>query len=353
MNKSQVLLLFVCVTVLVTSCKKADFNKDSGTDNSTTEQISKIETSWDGISEKNESDNSSPKLEFAASPVMIKGEMDRVNQKYQEYLSNLGTGSSSVLRIGNWVGVIKNDANCVGYDEIEIYMDCEDNNSATKWDGSGGSYRPSTWVINSNARMKYCIVPGNDFHAYSDASAGAFRYAVLRVTTNFYSDAFETNRYYDNEDHNNANTAWYQPWSGSGFSIKGSTNQTTSIYRTYIDGNSLLSFHVFDAGRLTPTTFVQWPDFNGMSYGVFGCCIPLRNTSDPNYSSILYTDDEDANNFNYFSADEDVSAFYPAAGYSFDASNPLIAIVEGVYKAGGFFNHGGYIDTQMFLTKVR
>ena len=132
-------------------------------------------------------------------------------------------------------------------------------------------------------------------------------------------------------------------------------NASTSVYRTYIDGNSLLSFHVFDAYRLSTTTFTQWPDFAGMSYGVFGYSgsIPIRNTSDPNYWATFYTDDQDQNNFNYFSADEDVSAYWPQAGYSFDASNPLQNIVDGVYKSGTFFYHGGYIDTEVWITKVR
>ncbi|HEX6171249.1 MAG TPA: hypothetical protein VFZ33_16295 [Chitinophagaceae bacterium] len=353
MSKSKLLLLLIYIAFLVTSCKKTDSEKDSATANSTTEQIAKIETDWDGISKKNDNDLSSPKEEFAASPAMIKENMDRVNQKYQEYVSNLGTGSGSVMKIGNWVGVIKNGSGCNGYDEIEIYMDCEDANPQTKWDG--GLYRPSTWVIGNNARMKFCIVPSIDFHAFVDPVEGGFRYAVLRVTTNLLSDAFETNRYFDNEDNNNQNTAWYQPWStgGAGYSIKGSTNANTSVYRTYIDGNSLLSFHVFDPFRLPQTTFVQWPDFAGMSYGVFGCCIPVRNTSDPNYWARFYTDDQDQNNFNYFSADEDVSAYYPQPGYSFDASNPLNAIVNGVYKAGTFFYHGGYIDTEVQINKVR
>jgi len=350
------LLLLAALLVLftITSCKKSDLTDNSTSENSITEEISKIETSWDGVSEKNDHDYSSPKKEFAANPVMIKEEMNRVNQKYQEYLSNLGTASGSALRIGNWVGVIKNGsgATCNGYDEVYIAMDCEDNTPKTGWDPYGGSYRPDWW-IDGNAAMRFCIVPGNDFHAFSDPTYGAFSYAVLRVTTNFYTDAFEINRYLDNEDRRNANSAWYGPWGGSSYSIKGSSNPSTSIYRTYIDGNSLLSFHVFDGYRLTPTTFTQWPDFNGMSYGVFGCCIPVRNTSDPNYTSILHTDDEDENNFDYFAAEEDVSQWWPQPGYSFDASNPLVGIVEGVYKSGSFFNHGGYIDTEFRLNKVR
>lgn len=125
----------------------------------------------------------------------------------------------------------------------------------------------------------------------------------------------------------------------------------TNLYRTYIDGNSLLSFHVFDASRLPQTTFTQWPNFNNMSYGVFACCsTPLVNTTDPNFRSVLHLDDEDNRNANSFSAEENMSAWYSPF---WEANNPLLGIVEGVYKAGGFFRNGGYVDTRMYLTKVR
>ncbi len=350
---SKFLVLSAGVLVLtISSCKKV--NVVNNDENQITDEIAKVETIWDGISEKNDNDRSTPKMESRASDKSIKDAIAAVNQKYQNYLRNLGNGSGSILRVGNLVGVIKNETNCNGYDEIEITMDCEDHDPQTQWWDAGVNYRPN-WTIGNNAALRFCIVPGNDFHAfsYTDANGNVsnFRYAVLRVTSNFYPDAFEANRYIDNEDNRNRNTAWYLPWSGQGYSVRYSADQTSSIYRTFIDGNSLLSFHVFDASRLSSTTFTQWPDFNGMSYGVFANSVPVVNTSDPDPMSFsnrgaLITDDEDGNNQNTFTVDEDVSQWYPDPNSSsFQYYNPLQDIIT---------NTGiGTSNTYFELQKVR
>ncbi|HYF31659.1 MAG TPA: hypothetical protein VD993_11110 [Chitinophagaceae bacterium] len=338
------------------ACKKTSIKDPENSENSITDEVAKIETTWDGIFDKNESYRSVEKKEARASSAIRMAALAAVNEQYQEYLRNLGSGVGSQLRLGNFVGVIKNGLNCNGYDELYIYMDCEDNDPRTGWVSSGGSYRPH-WDIGNNAGLRFCIVPGNDFHSYQhvDPTTGAvtnFAYAVLRVTTNFYPDAFEINRYHDNEDNNNKNSAWYEPWGQPSYPVKASTNPTTSVYRTYIDNNSLMSFHVFNSNLLPTTPFTQWPDFNGMSYGVFAHSLEMVNTSDPNRNANLYIDDEDHNNVNDFIAEENVSQWYPA-GDNFDYFNPLIGMVEAVDQGATTWNVSGFRNTRMFLTKVR
>lgn len=350
-------LPLLTVIAIAVSCKKSSSLESGNNENKITNEVAKVETAWDGISAKNDYNYSAPKHESRASDEMIAAAMKRVNDKYQEYLSRLGTSTNSSARLGNLVGVIMNGGSCYPYDMVEIGMDEEDDNPQTGWDATGGNYRPN-WTISGNPVLRFCIVPGNDFHAYAFTDAyGAvhpFRYAVLRVKTNFYPDAFEINRFIDNEDNNNANFERYHVQSAVKYTdIRGGAMRSDpgNLYRTYIDGNSLLSFHVFDGSRLTPTIFTHWPDLNSISYGVFATSGNVNLPyADANSRSILYLDDEDNRNANSITAEENMSPWYNPFT---DGNNPLQGCVEGVFKAGGFFRTGGYVDTKLYLAKVR
>lgn len=116
----QNLSLLLAISLFFISCKKQTTSDNLHTDNQITDAVLKIETDWDGVSEKNNSDVSSPKKkESRDSDEGIAMAIRSIDKKYKEYLSNLGSNSNTALRIGNVVGVIKNDATCSDYDQID------------------------------------------------------------------------------------------------------------------------------------------------------------------------------------------------------------------------------------------
>lgn len=184
MNCLKKALPFLAMILFIaTSCKKTSRSEEEASENQITNDVSKIETDWNGVGEKNNYDFSSEKKESRASDDMISTMMKKIDEKYQNYLSRLGTNINSAARLGNVVGVIKNGTTCNGYDEVEIGMDEEDDNPQTGWDATRGNYRPN-WTISGNPILRFCIVPGNDFHAYvytnSFGAKEPFRYAVLQ-----------------------------------------------------------------------------------------------------------------------------------------------------------------------------
>jgi hypothetical protein len=297
----------------MTACKKNEKETD------VSRELEKIETTWDGISQKDEK-GTAPKIETVASDKILNEIRARVQQQYNDYIAKAGTNPHTE-RLGNYVGVIKTSGTpgsdgCNGYDELEINMDCEDNNTKTGWldidPYFGGtspdytSYRPDGWTIGGNVSLRFCLVPGDNFHPFLESVGGTFgKYAVLRVTTNFLHDAHEVARRFDNEDRRNLNSAYIRR-GGQTINVEGvSADNDNSVYRTYIDGNSYLSFHVFHDvrdGGIPPgvTPISDYPDFGGLSYGVFGGSIAPRSLG----IGLLKVDDEDNNNANLYFDEE-------------------------------------------------
>lgn len=309
------------IITLVSSCGK---NKYPVT---VTNEISKIETIWDGISEKKEGFADSPKIETSATDEIRNAIRERLNQENENLLKQYSTPIQPNFINGNWVGVIKHSstpgpAGCGGWDELEIYMDCEDSNPKTQWLSTDPylgslsptySYHPSSWVVNGNVTMKFCIVPGAEFHPFASGYGSiGYGYAVLRVTTNFLSDAREVSRYFDNQDGNNTNSAILRfginrtpARNNTTLSVFNATgNNDNSIYRTVVNGNSYLSFHIFQ-NNTGSTQLTDYPSLNGLSYAVFGG----EGAPNPNFNSstgigLLKIDDEDNNNTDDYLDDE-------------------------------------------------
>lgn len=265
--------------------------------------------------------DNSEKSETGASTRTLLEIQKKIGDINQEILSRQNNVIRPNLVNGIWVGVVKHNsvagtAGCGGWDELEINMDCEDRNPKTGWlttDPYLGSvsptysYRPGGWSVGSNATMRFCIVPGSDFHTFNLANSNA--YAVLRVTTNFLPDAREVSRRFDNEDNNNGNSAFLRCGPNRTPSRNGQTinveynslNNDNSVYRTYIDQNSYLSLHVFKNGQAGPGAvfMTDYPNF-GMPYGVIGG----ENVTNALAIGLVKVDDEDNANANLYFDDE-------------------------------------------------
>ncbi|MFM9908649.1 MAG: hypothetical protein ACKVOW_04850 [Chitinophagaceae bacterium] len=264
----------------------------------------------------------SPKIETVASESILNEIRQKITRVNNEILAQHNNPIKPNLINGSWVGVVKHNSTagssgCGGWDELEIYMDCEDNNPKTSWlptDPYLGflspsyTYHPGSWVTNGNATLRFCIVPGNDFHPFNISSSGG--YALLRVTTNFLGDAREVSRRFDNEDNNNGNSAVLRFGNlrtplrnGQTLSVKNNaSNSDNSVFRTFIDGNSYMSFHVFQNGQGgTAGTFMTgFPNFNGLAYGVIGGELVPQSLG----IGLLRVDDQDGNNANFYFDDE-------------------------------------------------
>jgi hypothetical protein len=349
-----------CLALSMSACQK---NNDHG---GLTSELEKIETIWDGVSEKNEQDVSAAKKESLASPQVLRSIQENIQKRFDHYLSQ-GSGRPVTELLGNWVGVLKSNwstGGCNGYDVLEVFMDCEDNNARTAYMSNyPGTYRPH-WTVDGNLNMRFCIVPGNEFHDFPATNIPGQQnfYAVLRVTTQRLPDASEVGRHFDNEDRRNANSVKltygnirtpgrngqvgnpYNNWS----------DDDNSIYSTFINQNTDLSCHVFgntnDGSHPYMTSF---PVLNGLSYGVFGT--PFVSGDDAG----LFVDDEDNRNATTWYTDDE--RYVPPSPNLDDATNRAI-YSKGVFEsrfimyaaayAGGFIQRGGQ-DTEMYISGVR
>jgi hypothetical protein len=174
------------------------------------------------------------------------------------------------------VGVIPDGAWCPGgSDLISIHMDDEDSDNSNRssgWTGALGVDNNTTW--------EFCRVPGEQFGNLPQLGGDDF-YAVLKLSASCPRGSVEFTRYFDNEDHDNAN------WASSDIAPNVSTSSGT-----------LLKFCLFSPGTGTMNEF---PPIPGLMYGVFAppgisdAFVIMRGTR--------YVDDEDTNNANRFTCE--------------------------------------------------
>jgi hypothetical protein len=216
--------------------------------------------------------------------------------------------------------------------------------------------------VDGNLNMRFCIVPGNDFHDFQGTPPTSNYYGVLRVTTQRLPDAFEVGRYFDNEDNNNANSASLTfgnirtpDRNGQQFNVYNRTGDNeNSIFSTLVEGNTKLSFHVFGSSNNGSQPYItSFPQLNGLAYGVFGQ--PMLSLQ----RSAIFVDDEDSRNATTWYTDDEL--YTPGSPGLDDPTNRAIFskgifesrfIMYAVPYAGGFLRPGGQ-DTEMHIARVK
>ncbi|MBN2668342.1 MAG: hypothetical protein JXR60_03850 [Bacteroidales bacterium] len=189
---------------------------------------------------------------------------DELKYKIKKQI-DLSYSKRTVNEVGDRVGVFK-DCTCGDYDELVIYMDCEDDDNPTtrKKGWTGGSYVTS----NKNVILKFCII--DDLDDMNIFRRTEYDYATLMIDWDGgISDLVI--RLFDNENDGNINyvslngeeiTGWY-----------GSNN--------YFGENTRLVFSFFPKTSYSPHSL----PYIGFNYGILG-----RFGSKQGY---IYFDDED------------------------------------------------------------
>ena len=244
--------------------------KENVTHNDYKQETDKIETSIASGVTKNESYLTHfPKQETVASK--------ELTGKITNALISSYSKTNAITAANNEIFGVFKDGSCGTYRELDIKMDCEDNNQASMKKG----YTGSTVVDNlGDIYYKFCLV--NDRKNFPNISTG--NYAVLsldrRQSTNGTDISFD--RYFDNEDHDNGNSVF----------VNG--EQQTLPYDSFpgvnISKNSTLSFLLMlknSSGPAKPPVLAGVP-----SYGVIG--------SFGEKKGYIYSDDEDYRNANAF-----------------------------------------------------
>jgi hypothetical protein len=261
LSAMQILLL----TGIFYSCQK-----ENVTHNDYKQETDKIETSIASGVTKNESYITHfQKQETDASK--------ELKEKITGALIISYSKTNAISAANNEVFGVFKDGSCGSYRELDIKMDCEDNNQSSTTKG----YTGTTVVDNiGDIHYQFCLV--NDRKNFPHISTG--KYALLsldkRQPTNGRNISFE--RYFDNEDHDNQNTVFLDG--------KQQSLPYDSFPGVSISGNSSLSFLLLlkdSSGPAKPPVLAGVP-----SYGVIGSFGDLKGS--------IYSDDEDYRNANAF-----------------------------------------------------
>jgi hypothetical protein len=157
---------------------------------------------------------------------------------------------------------------------INIIMDCEDNNPASSKSGWTGAS-----LVNGakNVELVFFLTDISLFSPMRD-----YDYAILRLDANLPNGVSSFTRYFDNEDDDNNNKTIYD---------EGNMHLPTYI-NSYgpctFEANTKLMFYYFPKNPNTSNTHLS--DDVGISYGVLG--------SFGDYQGYIISDDEDKNNKN-------------------------------------------------------
>jgi len=273
--------------------------KENATHTNYKQETDKIETSIaSGLTKDGSYLTNFPKKETEAS-----GDL---KQKIMGALINSYSKTNAIPADNSEIFGVLKDGSCGSYRELDIRMDCEDNNSTSVTKG----YTGSTGVDNGDIYYQFCLV--NDRKRFPQISTG--KYAVLSLdrhqSINGVNISFD--RGFDNEDHNNQNAVYIN---GVSQSLPFDSFPGINIW-----GNSALSFLLIlknSGGAAKP------PVLAGLtSYGVLG--------SFGTEKGYIFSDDEDSQNANTF--------------YSNTASQSSV-LFNGVMEFGA--------NTKMYVSKAR
>lgn len=237
--------------IFLLSCEKDQIDTN---DKSLTEEIARVETRykegdikieipWEPGFEKNEQ-ITSPRYDLK-----IRQELEKSYSKQTTYLKSAG----------NTVGVIKNGS-CGSYQELYIFMDCEDSGAASSETGWNGD----CWVQPSarNVTLFFCVVDGAYFQRTN------VDYAVLNLSSSAWpSGVSKIRNWMDNEDKGNINKITQGGTGQTNGTSIGGTNKYDNWYgETGVGSNTMLGYYYYPK----TTTTTAFPSLNGISYGVFG-----------------------------------------------------------------------------------
>lgn len=256
----KVLLL----TVLFYNCQKENVTR-----NDYKQETDKIETSIATGAQKDRSYITHfPKRETMASK--------ELKQKIMGAMINSYSKTNAIPAVNNEIFGVFKDGSCGSYRELDIRMDCEDNNPASATKG----YTGSTSVDNGDIYYQFCLV--NDRKRFPQLSSG--KYAVLSLdrhqSVNGINVSFD--RGFDNEDHNNQNAV----------ELDGQSQPLPfdSFAGVNVTGNAALSFLLILKNSEGPA---KPPVLAGVtSYGVLGSFGEKKGN--------IFSDDEDFQNANSF-----------------------------------------------------
>jgi hypothetical protein len=264
MKKTTLAMKLLIATCLFYSCQK-----ENVTQNDYKQETDKIETSIaSGLTKDQSYLTNFPKHETEASK--------ELKQKIMGALINSYSKTNAIAAVNSEIFGVFKDGSCGSYRELDIRMDCEDNNPASSTHG----YTGNTVVSNGDISYQFCLV--NDRKNFPQISSG--KYAVLsldrRQLTNGINISFD--RGFDNEDHNNQNSVVLN---GASQSLP-----FDSFPGINISGNSALSFLLI---LRNSTGAAKPPVLAGVaSYGVLG--------SFASQKGYIFSDDEDFQNANSF-----------------------------------------------------
>lgn len=259
------LKITMCLALLfLFSCEK---DQNESASNMLTEEIGKVETIYKegDIKIENTVDPAYQNVETSAS----ESYKEKIRQDLEKSYSKQTTYLKSIGRV---VGVIKS-VTCGSYQELMIYMDCEDGSSnLTSVNGWVGD---CTVDGNSNVTLKFCVVGDANFSGAQNDFAVLDLNGMLPESYWPYG-AGSIQRYFDNEDGSNKNR----------FSLGG-----TPLWGAYGKCNFInninLAFHYY-AGGVSNDVYCNV--YLGFSYGVFG--------QFGNNKGWINTNDEDNRNAN-------------------------------------------------------
>jgi hypothetical protein len=271
-NGSNIAIAITLIFLL--SCEK---DQIATTNDTLGKEIAKIETSYQEGASKIETKLVSgiQKIETSASEdykAEIRRELEKSYTKQNTYLKS-GSG---------WVGVLK-DGTCGSYQELNIFMDCEDGN----WNTSGYGYVGNSSIdSNGNVNLVFCVVSQYHF------ARCQFDYAVLDISGNpLPSDVNGFTRGIDNEDNNNKNKVTL-----NGTTISGAYGNN------YFNTNTTLAFQFYPKNHSTVANcFGEFTQYMGIylhDFGVFG---KSQGTGSPTFvrrHGSITSDDEDSRNAN-------------------------------------------------------
>jgi hypothetical protein len=175
-----------------------------------------------------------------------------------------------------YVGVIPAVNGCpASAQEVRLHMDNEDTNQQSSVSGWVGGTQVNS---SGNTLFVFCRMDGAQFRSLASTSSGRSNYAVLRLNGRCPTGSVPFSRYFDNEDRNNANS-----WSGVIWPSTMNSYGTEMQFCLFKGDGSVASGLPalgFDYGVFAESTF-------GFAAG----------------TGSIYTDDEDNDNANRYSAD--------------------------------------------------
>lgn len=298
-QKKALHALFVAMLSVAFSCSDEDINADSY---SLTAEIEKIETSYFEGAKKYEGKTDDAKIETVLPPEELNLLIEGIVGESEEYVKGKRPYHATARTDFNGydVGVVPLSGACpVGYEQLEIFMDCEDKNPATSLSKLPGTSANQWGVVvdgSRNIRFKFCRVDGRLFKPFAQQDGSDQSYALLRlgnlapaVPAGAYQ--YSVIRNFDNEDRRNKN-------SSIGDIAPNVVNSNTTLRFSVRVGTSAMADPSGAWITGFPASSAVFTD--GGTYGVFTS--PYVSTS--GWSSTgreyrIFTDDEDSSNGNW------------------------------------------------------